>query len=43
MSLLSWRYDGADRTRATNDDGLQRAKAGDVVYDDELGKGRVVS
>ena len=39
MSLLSWRYEGADGERAARDGGVQRVKAGDEVYDDELGKG----
>ena len=36
MSLFSWRYEGADGERASKDSGVQRVKAGDEVYDDEL-------
>ena len=42
-SALSWRYDGADGDRAAKDSGVQRVKAGDEVYDDELGKGIIES
>ena len=41
MSLLSWRYTGADAARAAADDGTQRARSGDAVFDDELGERRV--
>ena len=39
MSLRSWSYSGVNAERANADGWRQRSCAGDVVYDDELGKG----